>query len=205
MPIPKDEINAKDEISAAITAQSRAASNKKTLATLVFVGIAMLCLGFASKPLYDTFCKITGYGGTTRVAEENTNAITDRVIRVQFDSNTAKGLGWDFSPEKPYMDVQVGANNLAFYSAKNVTAQTITATSNYNVSPIKAAPYFSKLECFCFTEQKLAPGETAEYPVVFFLDPLLLEDKRMDEITTVTLSYTFFPIEGSKTASADLE
>ena len=191
------------EVTQAVVAQRQEASNRKILGGLALTAVAMLGLGFASKPLYDTFCKITGYGGTTRVAEVNTSEVSERVIRVQFDSNTAKGLGWEFSAEKPYMDVQVGANNLAFYSAKNVTAQTVVATSNYNVSPIKAAPYFSKLECFCFTEQTLAPGETAEYPVVFFLDPLLLEDERMDEITTVTLSYTFFPVEGA-TDNGDL-
>lgn len=191
-----DRIDA--EISEALAAQTKSASNRKTLGVLTLSAVAMLGLGFASKPLYDTFCKITGYGGTTRVAEDNPYTISDRVIRVQFDSNTSKGLEWDFEPEKPYMDVNVGASNLAFYTATNTSDRTIVATSNYNVSPIKSGPYFSKMECFCFTEQTLAPGETAEFPVVFFLDPLLLEDSRMDEIKTVTLSYTFFPIESGQ-------
>jgi len=194
------------EVSEALAAQSKSASNRKTLGVLTVTAVAMLGLGFASKPLYDTFCKITGYGGTTRVADENPYEVSDRIIRVQFDSNTSKGLQWDFAPEKPYMDVNVGASNLAFYTATNRSDKTVVATSNYNVSPIKAAPYFSKMECFCFTEQTLAPGETATYPVVFFLDPLLLEDERMDEIKTVTLSYTFFPIEpGQAIKEANLE
>lgn len=186
------------EINEALDAQNKSASNRKTLGVLTVAAVAMLGLGFASKPLYDAFCKVTGYGGTTRVAEDNPYEVSDRVIRVQFDSNTSKGLAWDFAPEKPYMDVNVGASNLAFYTATNMSDKTVVATSNYNVSPVKAGPYFSKMECFCFTEQTLAPGETAEYPVVFFLDPLLLEDERLDEITTVTLSYTFFPIEPGK-------
>ena len=184
-----------DEITDALAAQQKSASNRKTLGVLTVTAFAMLGLGFASKPLYDTFCKITGYGGTTRVASENTSEVSDRVLRVQFDSNTSKGLQWDFEPEIPYMDVNIGANNLAFYTATNTSDKTIVATSNYNVSPIKAGPYFSKMECFCFTEQTLAPGESAQFPVVFFLDPLMLEDKRLDEVTTVTLSYTFFPVE----------
>ena len=184
-----------DEITDALAAQRKSASNRKTLGMLTVTAFAMLGLGFASKPLYDTFCKITGYGGTTRVASENTSEVSSRVLRVQFDSNVSKGLQWDFEPEKPYMDVNIGANNLAFYTATNTSDKTIVATSNYNVSPIKAGPYFSKMECFCFTEQTLAPGESAQFPVVFFLDPLMLEDKRLDEVTTVTLSYTFFPVE----------
>lgn len=183
------------EVSEALAAQTKSASNRKTLGILTIAAVAMLGLGFASKPLYDTFCKITGYGGTTRVAEDNPYEVSDRVIRVQFDANTSKDLDWDFGPEKPYMDVNVGASNLAFYTATNNSDKTVVATSNYNVSPIKSGPYFSKMECFCFTEQSIEPGETVEFPVVFFLDPLLLEDKRMDEIKTVTLSYTFFPIQ----------
>ncbi len=194
------------EVSEALAAQSKSATNRKTLGVLTVTAVAMLGLGFASKPLYDTFCRITGYGGTTRVANENPYEVSDRIIRVQFDSNTSKGLQWDFAPEKPYMDVNVGASNLAFYTATNRSDKTVVATSNYNVSPIKAAPYFSKMECFCFTEQTLAPDESATYPVVFFLDPLLLEDERMDEIKTVTLSYTFFPIEpGQAIKEANLE
>lgn len=171
------------------------ASNARTLKVLTLCALGMLGLGFASKPLYDTFCRVTGYGGTTRVAQANTNAVMDRVITVEFDSNTAKGLMWDFKPEQRSMQVNVGANGLAFYTATNQMDVPVIATSNYNVSPIKAAPYFSKLECFCFTEQLLAPGETTEYPVVFFIDPLIADDERLDDVSTITLSYTFFPVD----------
>lgn len=172
-----------------------AKKNKRVLKMLTGGALTMLGLGFASKPLYDTFCRVTGYGGTTRVAEVNENAVTDRIVTIQFDSNTSKGLGWDFGPEQRSMDVQVGANGLAFYHATNHRDVPVIATSNYNVSPTKAAPYFSKLECFCFTEQRLESGETAEFPVVFFVDPLMNEDKRLDDVKTITLSYTFFPMD----------
>ena len=188
----------RDEVSVAIAAQGTAARNKRVRGGLTIAALAMLGLGFASKPLYDTFCKVTGYGGTTRVASENNNEIYERVIRVEFDANTIKALGWDFGPEQRYIDVKVGDNALAHYYAQNMTDIPTVGSSNFNVTPIKAAPYFSKLECFCFTEQALAPGERAEFPVVFFLDPLLLEDERMDEIDKVTLSYTFFPIESGE-------
>lgn len=169
--------------------------NKRLLGLLTGGALAMLALGFASKPLYDTFCRITGYGGTTRVADVNDNIVSDRQITVQFDSNTSKGLDWDFKPLQRSMTVNVGANGLAFYTATNMADYPVIATSNYNVSPTKAAPFFSKLECFCFTEQRLEPGESAEFPVVFFVDPLISDDQRLDDVKTVTLSYTFFPLD----------
>ncbi len=193
-----------DEAGAAEAARmaKMAQNNKRALKVLTASALAMLGLGFASKPLYDTFCRVTGYGGTTRVATVNENAVTDRIITVQFDSNTAKGLGWDFGPEQRSMDVRVGANGLAFYHATNNMDVPVIATSNYNVSPIKAAPYFSKLECFCFTEQRLEPGESAEFPVVFFIDPLMIDDNRLDDVKTITLSYTFFPLDTAPAALA---
>lgn len=185
----------KDEVTIALEAQGERGRNRRVLGSLTVMALAMLCLGFASKPLYDAFCRVTGYGGTVRIAEENNNNVYDRVIRVEFDANTAKELGWDFGPEVRFVDVKVGDNNLMFYNATNLLSVPTTATSNFNVTPTKAAPYFSKLECFCFTEQTLGAGESTDFPVVFFLDPLLLEDDRMDDITKVTLSYTFFPVE----------
>ncbi|WP_017931285.1 cytochrome c oxidase assembly protein [Robiginitomaculum antarcticum] len=167
----------------------------RTIGILAVVTFAMLGLGFASKPLYDTFCRVTGYGGTTRVADTNENLVSDRVIEVRFDSNVTNGLPWTFKPNQLSMDVQVGANNLTFYKVTNLANYPVIATSNYNLTPIKAAPYFSKLECFCFTEQRLEPGESAELPVVFFIDNQILDDPRLDDIKTVTLSYTFFPVD----------
>lgn len=168
--------------------------NSRTLGVLAVVTLAMLGLGFASKPLYDTFCRVTGYGGTTQTADSNTNEAVDRVMEVRFDSNVTHELPWTFKPDKLSMTVQVGANNLTFYKVTNLADYPVIATSNYNLTPIKAAPYFTKLECFCFTEQRLEPGESAELPVVFYLDNQLLDDRRMDDVKTVTLSYTFFPV-----------
>ncbi len=169
--------------------------HRKTSFILAGVALSMLGLGFASKPLYDTFCKVTGYAGTTRVAEVASTKVLDRKITVRFDANTRSDLPWTFKPEEVSLTVNVGQNVLAFYTAKNNSQYAVVGTASYNVSPIKAAPYFSKLECFCFTEQKLEPGEEVRMPVLFFVDPLIVEDERLDEIKTITLSYTFHNVE----------
>lgn len=170
-------------------------SNRKVVLSLCAMALAMLGLGFASKPLYDTFCRVTGYGGTTRVAEQMSEVVTEREIKVRFDANVASNLGWTFKPDEVAMTVRLGQNALAYYTATNDTKYPIVGTASYNVSPIKAAPYFSKLECFCFTEQRLEPGETVSMPVLFFVDPEMENDKRLDEIKTITLSYTFHRVE----------
>lgn len=169
--------------------------NRKVVLSLSAMALAMLSLGFASKPLYDTFCRVTGYGGTTRVAEEISTTTLEREIKVRFDANVASNLGWTFKPDDVAITVKLGQNALAYYTATNDTKYPIVGTASYNVSPIKAAPYFSKLECFCFTEQKLEPGETVNMPVLFFVDPEMVNDKRLDEIKTITLSYTFHRVE----------
>jgi len=170
-------------------------SNRKVVLSLSVTALAMLGLGFASKPLYDTFCRVTGYGGTTRVAEKMSETVTEREIKVRFDANVASNLGWTFKPDEVAMTVKLGQNALAYYTATNDTKYPIVGTASYNVSPIKAGPYFSKLECFCFTEQRLEPGETVSMPVLFFVDPEMENDKRLDEIKTITLSYTFHRVE----------
>jgi len=170
-------------------------ANRKVVLGLCVTTLSMLGLGFASKPLYDTFCRVTGYGGTTRVAEQMSETVTEREIKVRFDANVASNLGWTFKPDEAAMTVKLGQNALAYYTATNDTKYPIVGTASYNVSPTKAGPYFSKLECFCFTEQRLEPGETVSMPVLFFVDPLLSEDKRLDEIKTITLSYTFHKVE----------
>ncbi len=170
-------------------------ANRKVVLSLSATTLVMLGLGFASKPLYDTFCRVTGYGGTTRVAEQMSEVVTEREIKVRFDANVASNLGWTFKPDEVAMTVKLGQNALAYYTATNDTKYPIVGTASYNVSPIKAAPYFSKLECFCFTEQRLEPGETVTMPVLFFVDPEMENDKRLDEIKTITLSYTFHRVE----------
>ncbi|MCF6275351.1 MAG: cytochrome c oxidase assembly protein [Robiginitomaculum sp.] len=179
-------------------------SNRKLVMSLSAAALAMLGLGFASKPLYDAFCRVTGYGGTTRVAEQMSEIIVDREIKVRFDSNVASNLGWTFKPDEIAMTVKLGQNALAYYSATNDTQYPIVGTASYNVSPIKAAPYFSKLECFCFTEQTLKPGESVEMPVSFFVDPEVVNDKNLKQITTITLSYTFYEADIGQTETTDV-
>jgi cytochrome c oxidase assembly protein subunit 11 len=167
----------------------------RTAILLVVAAFAMLGLGFASKPLYDTFCKITGYGGTTRQAQVNTSPVIDRDMRVSFDSNVSADLPWSFKPDVPYVDVKVGQSTLAYYKVTNTSDQPVTGIATFNVTPIKAAPYFTKTECFCFTEQTLQPGETVDFPVIFYVDSLIEEERRNDDVKDITLSYTFFESE----------
>ncbi len=184
-------------------------ANRKTLIILIAVAMAMLGLGFASDYLYDQFCKITGYGGTTRVAEENLSEVIDRKVTVKFDSNVASGLPWSFEPQDRELDVRLGASGLAYYTVENKSALPVTGIANFNVTPIKAAPYFIKTDCFCFEEQTLEPGQEMPLPVLFFIDPQLDEDERLDDVKEITLSYTFFVSDaaarkdGAATASRD--
>jgi len=170
-------------------------SNKKTLVILSGIGVAMLGLGFASDPLYDTFCKVTGYGGTPKIADENQSEIIDRTVTVEFDSNVAQDLPWKFRPDQRRMDVKLGQSGLAYYTVENTSDDVVTGVANFNVMPVKAAPFFIKTDCFCFEEQTIQPGEKLSLPVIFFVDPQLDEDSRFNEIKTMTLSYTFFPTE----------
>ena len=181
---------------------SKAKNNRKTVILLSGLAAAMLTLGFASKPLYDTFCKVTGYGGTTRTADTNDSQVLDRVVRVNFDANTSTDLPWEFKPEQRYMDIQLGQSGLAYYKVKNLSDQPVVGTATFNVTPIKAAPYFIKTECFCFTEQLIEPGQEMSMPVLFFVEPLLDDENRLKDIKDITLSYTFFRVENPKEARA---
>ena len=170
-------------------------ANRKVVMVTASVALAMLALGMSAKPLYNTFCKVTGYGGTTRIAEARSQVVLEREITVRFDANTRSDLNWTFAPQDVSMKVKLGQNALAFYIAKNNSSRPVVGTASYNVTPVKAAPYFSKLECFCFTEQLLQPGEEVKMPVLFFVDPLMADDERLDEVKTITLSYTFHNVE----------
>jgi len=178
---------------------------KRTAQILTIVAIAMLGLGFASKPLYDTFCKVTGYGGTTKQAERNQSEILDRKVNIYFDSNVQIGLPWEFQPEQVKLTVNVGQSGLAYYKVKNTSDRAITGTATYNVTPTKAAPFFIKTECFCFTEQRIEPGQEISFPVLFHVDSQIDEDKRLKDVRDITLSYTFFDIDDradAKTSAA---
>lgn len=159
----------------------------------LFVG--MIGLSYAAVPLYNIFCRVTGFGGTTQVAYAAPTQILDRHMTIRFDANVAHKMEWDFKPVQNTMDVRVGETAIAFYRATNHSDKPITGTASFNVSPSKAGSYFSKIECFCFTEQTLAAGESVEMPVTFFVDPDIADDKNLDNVETITLSYTFFKVE----------
>ena len=158
------------------------------------MAVGMLGLAFASEPLYRLFCQVTGYGGTTQVADQvqGTSINTDRIVTIRFDSNVNHKLPWRFTPLQKQMKVRVGESALAMYEATNTSNQTLVGTATFNVTPYTAATHFNKIECFCFTEQLLRPGEKIQMPVAFFIDPEIIEDRDADDLSTITLSYTFF-------------
>lgn len=172
--------------------------NVKVLAICLGLAVGMVGMGYAAVPLYDLFCRVTGYGGTTQTAQYDPDQILDRTVRVRFDASRSRGFPWEFEPLQRDMTVRVGETALAFYRVTNPTDEPVTGIATYNVTPFKMGPYFAKLECFCFTEQTLGPGESMEMPVVFFIDPLMDEERRMDDVQTVTLSYTFFEASDSR-------
>lgn len=172
------------------------APNQKRLAWTAGIVAAtvagMTGLAFAAVPLYDAFCKITGYGGTTREAAAAPSQVLDRSIEVRFDSNIATDLPIEFEPKQRAMSLHIGETGLAFYRVRNTSNQEIVARATYNVTPHVAGQYFAKLECFCFQDRVIGPGEEAELPVVFFVDPEIVSNPDTSEIDTLTLSYTFF-------------
>ncbi len=165
-----------------------------------FVGLAvvamvfgMIGLAYASVPLYRLFCQVTGYGGTPQVVgEELEHKVLKQKIKVRFNADVNRALDWQFKPVQNQVEIHIGEETLAFFHALNRSDENITGTATFNVTPLKAAPYFNKVQCFCFTEQKLAPGESADMPVSFYVDPAIMDDPNTQEIKTITLSYTFY-------------
>lgn len=166
--------------------------NLRTLMMLVGVVAFMTGLAYASVPLYRLFCQVTGYGGTPQRADSAPSVVSDRVVNVTFTADVAGGLGWRFRPLQNSLDLKVGENKLAFYAAENLEDAPVTGQATFNVSPDTFGPYFTKIECFCFQSQTLAPGQKVEMPVSFFIDPAILDDPALKHINNVTLSYTFF-------------
>ncbi|MGQ3071242.1 MAG: cytochrome c oxidase assembly protein [Ferrovibrionaceae bacterium] len=162
--------------------------------------IGMIGLSFAAVPLYDMFCRATGYGGTTQRAERAPDKPGEKVITVRFNADTARGLPWKFEPVEREIRVTVGEERLAFYRATNTSNRPIVGQASYNVSPDKAGIYFNKVACFCFTEQRLEPGETVEMPVSFFVDPSIATERSTRDVNTITLSYTFFELPEKQAA-----
>ena len=170
---------------------SRMSPETKTVAGLVGVVVTMGALAWAAVPFYDWFCRVTGFGGTTQVAQAAPDQVLDEVIRVRFDATVDKDLDWTFRPMQTSMELKIGENAIAFYEAVNTTDQPITGTASYNVAPDAAGYFFNKIECFCFTEQTLQPGERVEMPVSFYVDPEIVADRDAGRIRDITLSYTF--------------
>ena len=180
--------------------------NAKTGLMAFGLALAMLGLGYAAVPLYDLFCRVTGFGGTTQVASETDAAVAERLaasagatpISVRFDASTARDVPWTFEPAQATDTVQIGVRDMAFYTAKNNSSVPITGTATFNVEPEQAGKYFNKIQCFCFTEQTLQPGEEVRMPVLYYVDPAILDDENARGIEQITLSYTFHKaIEGS--------
>ena len=168
--------------------QNHAKTVWKLLGVVAFMG----ALGFASVPLYDLFCRVTGYGGTTSTATGDSDVILDQTILIRFDASTASDMEWEFEAPTEPMEIRIGETGMAFYTAYNPTDRTIAGTAAYNVTPFAAGLYFSKIACFCFTEQVLEPGERVEMPVTFYVDPEIVNDPDARHIPAITLSYTFY-------------
>ena len=163
----------------------------------------MIGLSFAAVPLYSWFCRTTGYGGTTQVAKAPPGYVSDRTITVRFDSNVAAGLPWRFVPEQRTIDVKLGQVVTVYYSVTNEAARVTAGQAGYNVSPPTVGIYFEKINCFCFTEQTMKPGERRDMAVVFYVDPKLAEDTEQDKVDLITLSYTFYPVRVPDQAAAN--
>lgn len=164
---------------------------QKTLVQTLGVVVFMAGLGWASVPLYDLFCRVTGYGGTTNTANAAGDVILDQTMRVRFDASVERDFPWSFEPVDRTMDVRIGETGLAFYEAHNPTDQPIAGTASYNVTPYEAGRFFTKIDCFCFELQVLQPGETVLMPVTYFVDPEIVDDRDAKVVHTITLSYTF--------------
>jgi cytochrome c oxidase assembly protein subunit 11 len=174
-------------------------TNRTALFAVLFVCF-MTGLAWASVPLYRLFCQATGLNGTTGRGLEAPGAV-DRQVRIDFDTNVKPGMPWKFVPENRSDTVAIGARDMAFFLATNTSSAPVTGTATFNVQPAQAGKYFRKIQCFCFTQQTLKPGETARMPVIFYVDPAILTDPDAADIQTITLSYTFYPVDSSKVAS----
>jgi cytochrome c oxidase assembly protein subunit 11 len=163
----------------------------QTLGVVVF----MASMSFVAVPFYSWFCQVTGFGGTTATAETGSDVILDQTITIRFDASVDANMPWQFRPEQREMVIRIGETALAFYEAHNPTDQVIAGQASYNVTPYEAGGFFDKIDCFCFTEQVLQPGQTVSMPVSFYVDPAIVEDRDGQYVHTITLSYTFFQID----------
>jgi cytochrome c oxidase assembly protein subunit 11 len=178
----------------------------KTVLQLVGVVVLMGGLAWASVPFYDWFCRVTGFGGVPNVADADSDAILDQTIKVRFDGSLNSGMPWEFRPVQREMELRIGETGLAFYEAYNPTDRVVAGSAAYNVTPYEAGGFFSKIQCFCFEEQVLQPGERVQMPVTFFVDPDIVTDRDAKYVHTITLSYTFYEIDlpEGQAAAADV-
>lgn len=176
--------------------------NRVLLVSLLGLVAGMVGLAYASAPLYSLFCQVTGFGGTTQRAGAAPGTVVERTVTVRFNADVNRALPWSFRPEQTAVTVKLGETALAAYRAENRGERPVAGTAVYNVTPEKAGRYFNKIECFCFTEQILDPGQAVDMPVAFFVDPAMAGDPAMEDVTTITLSYTFFRARNSDAAVA---
>lgn len=167
----------------------------KTVTQLAGVVVLMGGLAWASVPFYDWFCRVTGYGGETNVAETGSSEMLDQTIKIRFDASKERGMPWEFKPMAREMELRIGEDGLAFYEAYNPTDRPVAGQASYNVTPYEAGSFFVKVDCFCFEEQVLQPGERVQMPVSFFVDPEIVTDRDAKYTHTITLSYTFYEID----------
>ena len=168
---------------------------RKKAIPLVAVGLGMAGMAWAAVPLYDAFCRVTGFAGTTQIATSGSDVVLDRTVTIRFDGSTVSGMPWEFKPVTKPVTIRIGETALAFFEAYNPTDRVIAGTASYNVSPFSMGGYFTKIDCFCFTEQVLQPGQRVTMPVTFYVDPEMVDDAETAAVNTITLSYTFFETE----------
>jgi len=171
----------------------------KTLTQTVGVVVLMGGLAWASVPFYDWFCRVTGFGGVTGVSDVASDEILDQTIKVRFDASRERGMPWEFKPVEREMEIRIGETGLAFYEAYNPTDRVVAGSASYNVAPYDAGGFFTKIDCFCFEEQVLQPGERVQMPVTFYVDPAIVDDREGQYVHTITLGYTFHEIDLSET------
>ncbi len=172
--------------------------NRRLSIILAFITVAMIGLSFASVPLYDLFCRVTGFGGTTKQSNNLPDKTLDRIIKIRFDASTNSALPWHFKPEQLEISMRIGETGLAFYRAKNNGKDPFIGTASFNVTPQKAGQYFNKIDCFCFTSQRLNPGQEVDMPVTFFVDPDIANNPNLDDVKTITLSYSMFEADAEE-------
>ena len=185
-----------------MTQAALARRNGRTAALAALLVAAMVGLAFASVPLYRIFCQVTGFDGTTmRAKGDAPGAVAGKQVDIRFDANTSPNLPWRFAPEKHVQRVRIGERYMAFFTAKNLSDGPITGTAAFNVTPVWAGKYFNKIACFCFNQQTLKADEEVRMPVVFFVDPKIVDDPDAKDVSEITLSYTFYPVDQPGTGS----